>query len=731
MHKKYEAKNLTLFARYAPLEAYRLQTIDTSPLQFCTTSDGELNLVDNTTSPPFYYHAQEGALREAHQWADALPKTPFDTLFIYGLGLGYYYQALLPWLHADPKRHIVFIEQDPRVVRCFMQTALATKILKDLQVTIALLPCLQQHHRQSDEDFWANVRLAAAPYIWPFTESPTHVSALQSYFFGHFSFFHQLASQWYMQLTRAKLRLKEFLHSQHLLFKNLYANLPYLSQAGRGESLFHQFDSVPALICGAGPSLEKQLPLIQTLTDKALIFGSGSAINVLTRAGIMPHLGGAIDPTATQASRQLTSFAFELPIFYRNRYYAPALAQWHGPKLFIPGGSDFPVFDWFEHMLGVSGEEVMSEISTTNFLLQIALKLGCNPIILAGVDLAYTDNKRYAEGVSAHSSDTKQEHQKLTRKEQNLIAVTGINGSEVYTKYEWFLESVCITAFKHRNPHVTLINSTEGGMPIASVEHLPLQQVVDRYLHKDLNIYDRLHQQIQKAYRQPIDDGDILHVMSEWKASLKRCLTILTQTIKEKSPLWSALLEEEPAYEFLLDTLNTAFNTLQARRFQQIQRQNPGTRRTSAMLKLEKERVAFLKKNLKEHYQTISRSITEYKKSKKTLSKRISNPETIETTSQQSQQNNSRCYYYDNGTLYALLSFFHGMPHGTHYYYYPNGILKTAVSFHKGRLHGPATLYYSNGRKKKIQSFCDGKLCGLEQLWDAEGHLLVEERYPS
>ncbi len=42
--------------------------------------------------------------------------------------------------------------------------------------------------------------------------------------------------------------------------------------------------------------------------------------------------------------------------------------------------------------------------SVTTIAIALAVEMGCNPILLDGIDLAYTGMKRYAEGVMPSSS---------------------------------------------------------------------------------------------------------------------------------------------------------------------------------------------------------------------------------------------------------------------------------------------------------------------------------------
>src|SRR6185503_9490810 len=73
----------------------------------------------------------------------------------------------------------------------------------------------------------------------------------------------------------------EYLSAGKVFFKNFYHNILELDNAENGSALSGKFQGVPAIICGAGPSLGKNIELLKTLKDKALIFAGGTAMNAL------------------------------------------------------------------------------------------------------------------------------------------------------------------------------------------------------------------------------------------------------------------------------------------------------------------------------------------------------------------------------------------------------------------------------------------------------------------
>lgn len=782
MKEKRFFKNVELWAKDSPVEAYRLESLGAGPWEFCCTWEGEENLVDRESGPqPRYLHPQEGARLEAKNWASILPLDKVEVVYVYGVGLGYYYEPLKEWLKSTD-HYLVFIEEDPHVLFSFFQTELATEILKHPRVILKLLPCLKQG-RLKNIDFillWDQLRVEGASLIWSFVHKPCHVSALQAYFLSNFDFFNQFVPQWLLFLATAARRSEEFLNGHLMFFRNFYANLLKLPNAARGETLFDIFHSIPAIICGAGPSLAKQLPLLKQLNDKALIIGAGSGVNAVTRAGIMPHFGGAIDPNSTQASRLLTSFAHDMPIFYKNSFFSRALTLWHGQHLYISSYSQEDELDrtalWFEEKLGIRGKRpIIRGFSTANYLVEVAAALGCNPIILVGLDLAYTKGSRYAEGVTVHDSDSEREKQALTSKSENLIKVPGVNGEEVETNKQWFLEAVCMTAFKKRNPQVDFLNATEGGMPIMEVPNVSFEKVVGNF-STEMNMQGWLHGEIENAKGAMASSNQVSRLLEEWKLSLLRCRELILCLLEELennqdrvdagerllygpytglATLWQVELSELLAYRQLLVTYEVVFD-ISTKLQRQGLHKHKGKRLQMAYIRLEKNRMEYFLQITERHLRDLDKGEKTEEKWQKVLKKKCKNDLKLNYISPPEYRVSERIIKIcepdleidlkipfnpslipeemlpkigDKKIPLALIGNLNGKREGQTFYFYPSGRIKIEAYYRKGELHGPWTFFSDQGEILARSWYVEGSLQGISCLYYRGGMLYCKQGY--
>jgi hypothetical protein len=173
------------------------------------------------------------------------------------------------------------------------------------------------------------------------------------------------------------------------VFCNLYANLTVSADRTSFFSLKGALQGLPAVICGAAPSLKKQVPFLQKVTEKSVIFAGGAALEALSFSSVPIHIAAGIDPDPSYERCKLQG-SFEAPFFYQGRFSHELLSQVQGPSFEVPSSS------------GLRLEETIHDFegggTVTTFCTALALHLGCNPIIFVGMDLAYgKDLEKYAQ----------------------------------------------------------------------------------------------------------------------------------------------------------------------------------------------------------------------------------------------------------------------------------------------------------------------------------------------
>lgn len=172
------------------------------------------------------------------------------------------------------------------------------------------------------------------------------------------------------------------------------ANLPVIAREGDAAVLDGLAAGHPAIVVGAGPSLDAQLPALAALQDRAVIIGADTALRPLLAGGVRPHLLAGIDPTELNA-RHLSG------VDDLDDLFLAAEGSLH-PSAFTGFAGRTFVFKVSDHQpwpsLRAAGLDrgmlrAWGSVVTTAF--DLALRLGCAPILFAGLDLSYPVRRPY------------------------------------------------------------------------------------------------------------------------------------------------------------------------------------------------------------------------------------------------------------------------------------------------------------------------------------------------
>ena len=444
-----------------------------------------------------------------------------ELIYIYGIGLGYYYFPLKEWLTESPERDLIFIEEDMGALRAFLKMEHAAEILEHPQVHIRFnmdRKRLTHFLEECAQDF---------------PVEKIEMIALSAYKKHYRSRFYRMRLKLHRLTTVNHAVFIENLH-YNLFFKNFLPNFQRFSGAFFGNHLKNQFKNTPAVICGAGPSLSKDFDRLRALENRALIFAGGSAITALSHQGILPHFGVAIDPNFEEYHRFKASSAFEIPLFYVNRLLPHIFNTCNGPHGYLHTMTGGRAELWMEEQLGIKGEALqegfdLEALSVTTTAIQLACTLGCNPIILSGVDLAFTDNHSYTSGVVTESRVFFAERKKEVRVSEKLLKRRDICGRPIETLVKWVMESSAISTFAKKNSAFQFINSTAGGLGFKAIPNKRLEEIA---FPCSYDLRSKIHQVIE-TYKLSITSQQIDGKLSKIKESFQKAHSYVRTALAE------------------------------------------------------------------------------------------------------------------------------------------------------------------------------------------------------
>ena len=254
----------------------------------------------------------------------------------------------------------------------------------------------------------------------------------------------------------------------------------YIASGFKFEKFHNIFKNKPAVIVSAGPSLNKNVHLLEKVKDRWIIIALDATYEKLLSMGIEPDfiVTKERDLATYKAFFEGKDLDLDIPLIAQSLSYPEIIRSYKGPKAFMFKSDvrwDAYLAKEIARIAKVSMFLGISAASVANMAYTLAFTLGCNPIILIGQDLAYSkEGLTHADGVSlAKKIDLE--------KERNIIWVDGVDGEKVPTNLTWyqFLKSfeyqINLTKFEG----VKTYDCTEGGALIHGTEVRTFKEVIE------------------------------------------------------------------------------------------------------------------------------------------------------------------------------------------------------------------------------------------------------------
>ena len=697
------------------------------------SESGSINASVVVDGKTYLLNSEVDPMAEATAFVDGLGVEKVSAIYLYGIGCGYIFEALKSWL-LNEMNVLIILERDLDVIAMLLSTACGTEIVHHPRVWLYhLTKSMSVIDMATELCVGLAYRVAISPVYQQLYQKDAYDCRVKIDFY-----------------TNARNGfLTEYRSSGRGFFFNYFRNLFLYPSSHLGPALKDKFRGVPAIICGAGPSLSKQKDLLKALKDRALIFAGGTAMNGVNAFQFNPHVGVGIDPNMAQLSRIIMNTAYEVPFLYRSRIYTHALQRVHGPRVFVPGSSGYKISEYFERAMDVPSLAVSEGHNVINFSLSIASALGCSPIILVGVDLAYTEGSAYAEGVINHPIHHRKELFNTKSSEDELIIRNDIYGKPVKTLWKWVNESLWFAQFAAQHPEIELINATEGGLGFLGVPNIPLKEVADEYLKNQIDVELILHREIQNGVMpDAVSERKITELLLALNESLKRCMELLLEPIedaclksKEDTDRSDRAnqLHAEIAYTFVLEDFNNAYHMIRKgdlKRIEIEQSLNGEDLVAEKIANFNKDGQTILKsvcRSVSQQIEDICASHNEkHNVVNEDLSFRLLSEDVLKG------RYNDRDYHFDDHE-YVIEDFQNDLLYSEHFdiltspikeqAFYDNGTIKE-ISYRRDHfLHGPSTVFSDSGQMLGRSWFCRGVRVGRELRYYLNGQINAELFY--
>lgn len=269
--------------------------------------------------------------------------------------------------------------------------------------------------------------------------------------------------------------------SGKLICENSINNIKYIHKSRRVTDYKGLFGDIPAILVAAGPSLEKNVHLLNEIRGRALIIAVDSALPFLMSKNIVPDMFIAIDyqkPLKLFEDARLRDVPFVFDPDFNNE-----VLKTMGFKNLIIGSTEYNVWNKIANIQGDELNKIETGGSVATNAISVLTYWGIKNIILIGQDLALSDGKAHAGNVNNI----------LNRKIDERIKVKGINEEYVETQKDYYVYLKWIENYAYKvKEYCTIIDATEGGALKENTIVMTLRDAIDKYCNKEYNISELL-----------------------------------------------------------------------------------------------------------------------------------------------------------------------------------------------------------------------------------------------
>ena len=161
------------------------------------------------------------------------------------------------------------------------------------------------------------------------------------------------------------------------------------------DTLVSAAPGIPALVCGAGPTLDDLIPLLPRISQQALIIATDTAVVALERWGITIDFAVISDPQYWNTRHLDQVSTFSAVLIAEPATHPRTLRLWNGPR--AVSASLFPLGSFFDARSGRS-TKLGAGGSVATSAWDLARVLGARSIGLAGVDLGFPGYRTHCAG---------------------------------------------------------------------------------------------------------------------------------------------------------------------------------------------------------------------------------------------------------------------------------------------------------------------------------------------
>lgn len=373
-------------------------------------------------------------------------------LVLLGMGLGYL--AKLLGQRVNEELALLVYEADPGIFKTAMEHVDLTKLLNSSMVKILV----------GSE---ANVGSWCYSYMLK-TFGHVHVISYEPAFRAAPTVYHQKRDKELLPYTQSNLiNHATANHLGPLFVRGMLEAIPHVVRVPGVNRLRNLFAGKPAILIAAGPSLGKNVHYLKSAKGRAVLISADTVLGYLLARGIIPDFVVSVDPQdETYTKYHGVDIPSDVALVFHPSCNAEIVKHFPGPK--YVSASSMGIYQWLQNFWPEKGSMEQDVQCQVHLGFNLAQWLGCDPIIIVGHDLCYTDDLMHVKGGSY-----------LTREEEDRHVAEGVNTRNIFGQivgtYPVFLGYKATMERKIEAFPGRVVNATEGGVNLQGAENLLFQ----------------------------------------------------------------------------------------------------------------------------------------------------------------------------------------------------------------------------------------------------------------
>jgi len=418
--------------------------------EICPNGEKTLSYLSNE-GKKIYLHSRYDPVGEARSFAGAQKVKNGDDIVVYGFGMGYHLEALIGLIGQNGT--LTVLESNSDVLEIAMKSRNLNKLLGADNFRLI--------HRDLADEFIAEMYGEISSFILNGGQFIIHRPSL-GLIPAQLTKLKELLTQW--------KALSASTYKEEILIKNFFNNKPFWSNEPSVEMLYNMFPGKPVMLISAGPSLDENLPELKKIRSNAVVVSVGTALRPLMQFGIEPDFVIITDPSP-KVYKQIEGLDCRFPLIALPTTHPDVIRNYPGPRIFAFQEGIEQVEEQ-ARLLGYSLINTGGSVATTG--LEVVLKMGGNPVILVGQDLAYCHNR-------SHVRDSIHDLGEMAI--VNGIVTISNNGEQVPTSVSWNIYRRWLEKRIEREGEARqIINTSLNGARIEGTVVMSLHEVIKKFI---------------------------------------------------------------------------------------------------------------------------------------------------------------------------------------------------------------------------------------------------------